>query len=78
VRVTQAAGAVSVDLPKNANATVIAKVHWGDIRVGNTEAIGTHTSGMDITQVFNPPATATGAPLTIVIDLTAGHVQINP
>lgn len=77
VKITQAAGAVFLKLPPKLNATVIADVHFGDIQNGDSFAVGQHQSGMNVHLRFEPPATATGQPITIHVSLTDGHVEVD-
>ncbi|HEX2902164.1 MAG TPA: PspC domain-containing protein [Jatrophihabitans sp.] len=77
VTITQAAGAVFVKLPAGLNATVVADVHFGDIRNGDSQAVGQYQGGMNVHLQLDPPATATGQPITIHVKLTDGHVQVD-
>ncbi|MDT0260235.1 PspC domain-containing protein [Jatrophihabitans lederbergiae] len=77
VHLTQAAGEVRVVLPVKLNATVIADVHMGEIQNGTSHSIGDYVSGANV-HLELPAATAvTGQPITIYVDLTAGHVQVD-
>lgn len=77
VHLTQAAGEVRVVLPATLNATVIADVHMGEIQNGTSHSIGDYVSGANV-HLELPAATAvTGQPITIYVDLTAGHVQVD-
>jgi hypothetical protein len=77
VTITQAAGEVVLRLPATLNATVIADVHMGDIQNGRSTAAGQFQAGLNVHLQLNPPATATGQPLTVHVSLTAGHVQVD-
>lgn len=77
VRITQAAGEVLLRIPSSVNATVISDVHLGDIRNGSSPQTGQHVSGLNVHQEFAAPAGATGQPLTIIVHLTVGHVQVD-
>ncbi len=77
VSITQAAGEVRLLIPKTLNATVITDVHLGDIRNGTSEQTGQHESGLNVHSELAPPAGNTGAPLTIRVHLTDGHVQVD-
>ncbi len=77
VHLTQAAGEVRVVLPAKLNATVIADVHMGEIQNGTSHSIGDYVSGANV-HLELPAATAvSGQPITIYVDLTAGHVQVD-
>jgi len=75
-RITQAAGEVVVRLPATMNATVIADVHMGDIQNGQSTAAGQFQAGVNVHLQLNPPATATGQPVTIHVSLSTGHVEV--
>jgi hypothetical protein len=77
VTITQAAGEVVLKLPDTLNATVIADVHMGDIQNGRSTAAGQFQAGLNVHLQLDPPATATGEPLTVHVSLTAGHVQVD-
>jgi phage shock protein PspC (stress-responsive transcriptional regulator) len=77
VTITQAAGEVRLLIPKTLNATVITDVHLGDIRNGTSEQTGQHESGLNVHSELAPPAGNKGAPLTIRVHLTDGHVQVD-
>jgi phage shock protein PspC (stress-responsive transcriptional regulator) len=77
VTITQAAGEVLLRLPSTMNATVIADVHLGDIRNGQSTTAGQFQAGVNAHLQLNPPATATGQPLTIHVSLSTGHVQVD-
>ena len=76
VHLSQAAGEVRVLLPAGLNATVIADVHLGEISNGRDYNTGQHVNGMNVHSELGPPAGVTGAPITIYVDLEAGHVQV--
>jgi phage shock protein PspC (stress-responsive transcriptional regulator) len=77
VTISQAAGEVVIRVPATLNATVIADVHMGDIRNGQSTAAGQFQAGLNVHLQLNPPAAATGEPLTVHVSLTAGHVQVD-
>jgi phage shock protein PspC (stress-responsive transcriptional regulator) len=77
VRLSQAAGEVRVFLPAGLNATVIADVHLGEITNGRDYDTGQHVDGMNVHSELRPPAGVTGPPITIYVDLEAGHVQVD-
>jgi phage shock protein PspC (stress-responsive transcriptional regulator) len=77
VTITQAAGEVLLRLPSTINATVIADVHLGDIRNGQSTTAGQFQAGVNAHLQLNPPAAATGQPLTIHVSLSTGHVQVD-
>jgi len=64
-------------IPKTLNATVITDVHLGDIRNGTSQQTGQRESGLNVHFELAPPAGSKGAPLTIRINLTDGHVQVD-
>jgi phage shock protein PspC (stress-responsive transcriptional regulator) len=77
VTITQAAGEVRLLLPANLNATVVADVHTGDIQVGSSRDTGKYVGGWNVHLEVPPVTATTGKPLTIHVDLTVGHVQID-
>jgi phage shock protein PspC (stress-responsive transcriptional regulator) len=77
VTITQAAGEVRLLLPANLNATVVADVHTGDIQVGSSRDTGKYVGGWNVHLEVPPTTATTGQPLTIHVDLTVGHVQID-
>lgn len=83
VHLTQAAGEVRIVLPARLNATVIADVHLGDIQNGTSSSIGNYVSGANVHlelpsgSAGTAGAAATGQTITIYVDLTAGHVQVD-
>lgn len=77
VRLRQAAGEVRVLLPAGLNATVVADVHLGEISEGSGFGPGESVDGMNVHAEFAPPAGATGPPITVYVDLEAGHVQVD-
>ena len=76
VRLSQAAGEVRVVLPAGLNATVVADVHLGQISNGRDYAAGQYVDGMNVHSELRPPAGVTGQPITIYVDLEAGHVLV--
>lgn len=76
VHIRQAAGEVRVLLPAGLNATVIADVHLGEITNGSDYDTAERVDGMNVHQEFAPPAGATGEPITVYVELEAGHVQV--
>lgn len=77
VTITQAAGEVVLRLPNDLNATVLADVHMGDIQNERSTAAGQFQAGVNVHLQLNPPATATGQPITIHVRLSTGHVQVD-
>lgn len=77
VKIVQAAGMVRIRIPAGMNTTVISDVHIGDIRNGTSDQTGQHVSGLNVHLELDPPAGVSGAPLTIYVSLTTGHVQVD-
>jgi phage shock protein PspC (stress-responsive transcriptional regulator) len=77
VRLQQAAGEVRVLLPAGLNATVIADVHLGQISDGSGFDSGESVDGANVHAELAPPAGVTGPPITVYVDLEAGHVQVD-
>ena len=76
VRLRQAAGEVRVLLPAGLNATVIADVHLGAVTNGRDYRSRREVNGMNVHSELRPPAGVTGAPITVYVELEAGHVQV--
>jgi phage shock protein PspC (stress-responsive transcriptional regulator) len=77
VHITQAAGQVTLRIPAGQPTTVIGNVHIGDIRLGTSHAVGDYVAGMNTGLTIGPAAGATGSPLTVIVDLTVGHIQVD-
>jgi len=76
VHLSQAAGEVRLLLPAGLNATVIADVHLGAISNGRDYSTGQQVDGMNVRSELRPPAGVTGPPITIYVELEAGHVLV--
>ncbi len=79
VSITMAAGQVRVLAPKTLNLTVDANVHLGNLNVDGQEfngGAGTHSGGFNFNRTIDPPAGATGAPMTVTVRLADGNVDI--
>lgn len=79
LNVTVAAGQVRIILPSTMNATVNANVHFGVVTVdGHDYHVdgGWHSRGANINRTILPPATATGAPITIDVHLADGDIAV--
>lgn len=77
ITLTQAAGRIELRLPSTLNVIVRGKVHLGDIEVGDSRRAGDYVSGWNVALDVAPVAgSATGEPLTINVDLTAGSLRI--
>lgn len=74
VTITMAAGEVHVIAPRSLNVTVVANVHFGNVRVDDTDP---QHGGVGLSQTIDPPAGATGAPLTVDIHLADGDVSVD-
>ena len=77
IKITQAAGEVWIKIPRGLNATVISNIHMGDVQNGTSRQTGQYVSGLNVHLELGPPAGTTGQPLTIYVNLTAGHVQVD-
>jgi phage shock protein PspC (stress-responsive transcriptional regulator) len=77
VTITQAAGEVLLRLPTTMNATVISDVHLGDVRLGMSHEAGQYASGANVHLEISPQIAAVGPPMTIHVELTLGHIQID-
>jgi phage shock protein PspC (stress-responsive transcriptional regulator) len=80
VHITVAAGQVRLILPPTMNATVDANVHLGIVRVDGNDVNadgGWNSRGMNVNRTILPPATATGAPVTIDVHLADGNISVD-
>jgi hypothetical protein len=72
-RVTLGAGQVRLIVPRTMNVTVHVDVHAGDVEIN-----GRHWhSGFEFDRVVEPPAGATGAPVTVTVRLTDGNLSVD-
>jgi phage shock protein PspC (stress-responsive transcriptional regulator) len=85
VHVRVAAGQVRILIPPTMNVLVHAKVHIGDVDIdGAPERNGTHGGiyggthgGWGLDRTILPPPAATGAQLTVQVDLADGQVRVD-
>jgi phage shock protein PspC (stress-responsive transcriptional regulator) len=77
VKITEGAGRVLIRVRQNANVLVAARVHIGDIQLGSSQAVGDRVGGMNTRLDIAPTSTATGSRLTVIVDLTVGHIQVD-
>ena len=68
------AGQVRVLAPSSLNLTVEVQIHVGALTVDGDDE-DTH-GGYNFNRTIDPPAGATGAPITVEVHLTDGHVDI--
>jgi phage shock protein PspC (stress-responsive transcriptional regulator) len=74
IDVTLGAGQVKILAPKSLNLTVEANIHFGQLSVD-----GNHPehSGVGLSRIVDPPAGATGAPITVDVHIADGEVRVN-
>jgi phage shock protein PspC (stress-responsive transcriptional regulator) len=77
VKITQAAGLVQLRVPATANIVIHARVHLGDIQIGNSRATGYYVAGVNSELTAPAPNQAPGPLLTVDVELTVGHIQID-
>ncbi|MGX7680973.1 PspC domain-containing protein [Jatrophihabitans sp. DSM 45814] len=78
ITITQAAGRISIRVPQTTNATIVGSVHIGDIQVDRLRGTGNYAGGVNTDLTVPPTSSATtGSSLTIKVDLTVGHIQID-
>lgn len=78
ITITQGAGRVVLRIPSTLNATVHGKVHAGEIQVDDSRTAGDYVTGWNV--VLDVPAQtgkASGAVLTINVDVTVGRIEID-
>jgi len=76
ITISQAAGRIELQLPSDLDVVVHGKVHAGNIEVGDSRDPGDYVSGWNVALDVPAPSAASGSVLTINVDLTAGHLQI--
>ena len=77
IDVTLGAGQVKVIAPKTLNLTVTADVHAGQLDVDNDRNdSGQANGGFEFNRTIDPPAGATGAPVTVHVELADGNVTV--
>jgi phage shock protein PspC (stress-responsive transcriptional regulator) len=77
ITITQAAGRVLIRVPQAADVLIIGKVHMGDIQLGSSRAAGDYVGGFNTHLELPPPASSRGSLVTVNVDLTIGHIQID-
>jgi len=77
IDVTLGAGQVKVIAPKSLNLTVQTDVHAGQVEVDQDHGEhGQAHGGVEFTRTIDPPAGATGAPVTVKVHLTNGNLTV--
>ena len=76
VDIRLAAGQVKIVVPPTLNTTVHANLHLGEVTVDGDDCANS-SCGWGITRTVLPPATATGAPLTINVDVADGNIAVD-
>ena len=75
IDVTMGAGRTLIILPESMKATVDANVHFGHITAD--DGTGDHHDGVGISHTVEPPAAATGQPVTIDVHLSDGEITVD-
>ncbi len=77
VSITMAAGQVRILAPKTLNLTVDANIRFGVLTIDGQDVNDPNGSGgFNFNQTIDPPAGATGAPVTVQVHLADGNVDI--
>ena len=76
IHVTLGAGQIVVDAPKTMNVTVDANVHLGAITADQETVDGHGHGGVNYNRTIDPPTGATGAPLTVVVHVADGRIDV--
>jgi phage shock protein PspC (stress-responsive transcriptional regulator)/FtsH-binding integral membrane protein len=77
IKVTLGAGQVKIIAPKTLNMTVNTEIHMGQLDVDEDRGDhGQAHGGVEFNRTIDPPAGATGAPITVDVDLTDGEVTV--
>jgi phage shock protein PspC (stress-responsive transcriptional regulator) len=74
IDVTMGAGQVKVIAPKSMNLTVEANLHFGRLDVDGRDNVG--HGGVGLSRTVDPPAGATGAPITVDIHVADGNIAV--
>jgi phage shock protein PspC (stress-responsive transcriptional regulator) len=78
IDVTMAAGEVQIIAPKTLNLTVHANIHLGQLNVdGSRGNDGQGHGGVGLSRVVDPPAGATGPPVTVNVHLADGVINVD-
>jgi hypothetical protein len=78
IHVTMAAGQVNIIAPATLNLTVQANIHIGQLQVDGADFGGHHNhGGVGLSRTVDPPAGATGAPVTVIVHLADGNITVN-
>lgn len=78
IEVTLGAGQVQVIAPRTLNVTVEANVHIGVVRIdGETFNNGDDRGGWNYNRTIDPPAGASGRPITVVVHLSDGQIRVD-
>jgi phage shock protein PspC (stress-responsive transcriptional regulator) len=73
IDVTMGAGQVKIIAPRSMNLTVESNIHIGQLQIdGNDSGHG----GIGLSRTVDPPAGATGAPVTVDVHLADGNVSV--
>jgi phage shock protein PspC (stress-responsive transcriptional regulator) len=77
IDVTLGAGQVKVIAPKTLNMTVTADIHAGQLDVDNHRGEdGPAHGGFEFNRTIDPPTGATGAPVTVHVQLADGNLTV--
>lgn len=74
VHIEQAAGDVRILAPATMNLTVIADVRFGDVSVNGSNG---QAHGIGVSRLVEPLSGATGQPITVIVQLADGHVEVD-
>lgn len=74
IKVTLGAGQVRIIAPKSMKLTVHANIHFGDLRVDGDNPT---RAGVGLSRIVDPPAGATGAPITVNVHLADGDIEVD-
>ncbi len=74
VRIDQAAGDVHILAPATMNLTVVANVRFGDVAVDGSND---QAHGVGVSRVVEPLTGAKGQPITLIVHLSDGHIDVD-
>ncbi len=80
VRVTLGAGQTQIFVPATMNVVIDDNVHFGDLQLNGGDLVdkaGRDHGGVNLNKTIFPPATASGATLTVDVHVTDGLISVD-
>jgi phage shock protein PspC (stress-responsive transcriptional regulator) len=76
INVTMGAGQLKIIAPKTLNLTVLANIHLGQLDVDKDQGSDGQAHGVGVGRTVDPPAGASGAPITVDVHLADGNITV--